>query len=582
MKIKLLLIGLLLAAEVVNADSVCIEEEGSSSKSFGGALPFINDFDLWEVFSSSTDKEVKENKDIAGGVVVGDEIVTQWIWSDGRNRNRYSIYEATQYRNGSSKFEGEVCVDNSDVLEVGNNNAKVEFWLPYGGKNTSYRAELVNSLGRDITICDYYNLKYDSNDSENNSPECESKFYISLEDFAPDLYRQLVEAEKELLELVVEALDQENEYEEQVIHVTDAITRIDLKSFDEIFDSDLEAVSSVLTLYKDLKKDLADLRNETQFLSNQLSDMWQEATLSIDTTLHEYGYDVSQMPALPQIDISSLSMISGTTPVQVDNINYYRQYAEQTKDQLQSLAISGNNREFVLAAKQWLINSNALQEQLSSQLISTPQEWEALTQAFEDVESYVFTVVDQDFWFLDSPVTQQQREALKSINNYSQQYGEMIEHNLRSWRSDDMTQDKQDLLTTLEAAGNGIEASMENGQNEDFDDLLFGLATSIREGSICAAKVMITGDFGDFYEVVIGKDLCSGEQLTTGERLFSSLGFVAGNGHFWRGVGKTLGLLVRSRNIVNLTAFMKDQARIMNMSDGELKRFVERLSDIPC
>ena len=91
--------------------------------------------------------------------------------------------------------------------------------------------------------------------------------------------------------------------------------------------------------------------------------------------------------------------------------------------------------------------------------------------------------------------------------------GGIIEDEVRTWRGKTVTQRQLEMLLALEALGNGIKELLVRDEtpSKSIGSIVSGAAIAIKDASVCATKVIVTGDFGDFYEVVIGKDLCSGK-----------------------------------------------------------------------
>ena len=73
--------------------------------------------------------------------------------------------------------------------------------------------------------------------------------------------------------------------------------------------------------------------------------------------------------------------------------------------------------------------------------------------------------------------------------------------------------------------------------NNDWEQVSKALQIITRIG---VGAIPIVGDAIDLYEVLTGKDYFSGEQLSYGERIASTLSLIAGSGHQWREVTDAL------------------------------------------
>lgn len=564
------------------ADPVCIQQSGESSTWFGGGYEFINGHNLLDdIFSNNTEYLSDTDQSVTNGVVVGSTITYSDRGVDPENNERVTTWELVEYRSGSSRYETETCVSTDDVLINGINTAKVDFDFFQSSNNYTARAELINSIGRNLTICSFSGYRGDGS----SVPTCEASFDITLEDVAPDLSSEIEAAEDFVERYIVEATNRENAYEQRIIDVNNALIAINGKDFNEILAGDLQGVEEALVLYRSIRSELAVLDRDAEIASIMLADAWEDASIDVDNALISQGIDINNLPEFSVPDLEGIAQLIGDNGVLVNNIGSYDYFATTAIATLSQYVSAGDNLGFTLAARDYLNLFKRMIAPLesSSEEISAGLEWQAANDAFEKFENYVFSIVDEDFWFLDSPVTLEQRESIEYISNYDASYGEMIEHSLKSWRSSEMTPEMENLLVLVEAAGKGIQADVASGSSTDYSSLLSGLSTFVRENAVCFSSAIVAGDAGDFYEFVIGKDLCTGEDLSIGERALSGVGLVFANGQMLRAAAKTTGILPSGRMLMKFTAEMKDKATRMGLSQTELDGLAKRINKtFPC
>lgn len=262
----------------------------------------------------------------------------------------------------------------------------------------------------------------------------------------------------------------------------------------------------------------------------------------------------------------------------------YRDYADATLDKLRDLYAGNDNKEFIRHTKLWIDTTGEIKKSMDLLITASPDEWRSMISSFERVENYVFSVIDNDFWFRDSPVTLAQREAVDSIRDVSPKWAGIIDNELRTYRANNNTPDRQNILTALESLGRAIdEEGAENINPAELEETFAGMAEAIKTGAVCAAKIIALSDFGDFYEIVIGKDLCTGESLSVGERMVSVVGVAFGSARFWRGAAKASGIISETKHFINVSSKLKEVAASFGMTKAQLENLAKKMAQYyPC
>lgn len=401
----------------------------------------------------------------------------------------------------------------------------------------------------------------------------------------PEVRTEAQELRERLDVLIENATRVNQDYKREAEEMDSILKSIEEKALNEITTADLGHIQDLTSKVQTLNEKVNALLDEKDRLKNEFETAWLEANMEIDKVVSQHNivlsdYDTSFAFKIADsvIDLEQLAADSDASA------RVYRQYAQETIRSLKQINSQDDSIGFLTQAKLWLDTAASLESILTSKDISSPAEWRALNASFEEVETYIFRIVDKDFWFRDSALTYEQKRAIDSIKNVNPFIGSTMERDLRSYRAANMTPEKHEILQLLEAVGGGIAESGANDTDAaQYTPLLTQLASAVAEGAVCAAKVVAYGDFGDFYEVVIGKDICTGEVLSTSERLISSLSLVVGTARFWRGVGRATGLSQSARTITKISSEIREKGRAMGMTDDQLESFARRAARLdPC
>uniref|UniRef100_UPI0012E2ED59 pre-toxin TG domain-containing protein n=1 Tax=Marinagarivorans algicola TaxID=1513270 RepID=UPI0012E2ED59 len=385
--------------------------------------------------------------------------------------------------------------------------------------------------------------------------------------------------------LIKRARSLDKKYQDRAKDYRNVLQNITNKDLNDIKASDMEYISELSRKVEALKTEINTLLVERDALQVSFNEKWTATSENLNGIINSFGIvldDFDTSFAL-NVDASDIELIAFA---QNPNFNpeIYNQYAKNTINRLKQLNANNENRNFLNQVKLWLDTAANLESVLTEKSISAPEEWRALNDAFDEVEDYIFSVVDRNFWFKDSALTLSQKNALIKISDVNAALALLMERDLRTYRTINNTAEKQDILTLLEAVGNGLKEDEATAADAPkYNDMLNGLAEAIAKESVCLAKTLALSDIGDIYEVTIGKSLCTGEPLSTSDRLISSLGLFAFSGRFWRGAAKAAGLGGDAKTIITLTRKMKDYAKVMKLTPVELDDFAHRMAKLyPC
>ncbi len=481
----------------------------------------------------------------------------------------------------------ETCVDASEYLVIGNNTfSTLDSWESGNDGSTTgwifveryitYEGETVEDIC-DILISDLY-------PSNGGEFPCNVEVELSLEEVSEDLASRLESAVRGFEDLKRHYSEIDEQLPGRIAELESALEFLNVsgRSFEDITGSMFTESEDVVRLYEGLIADLNELTSEPSRLRSELQNRINPLDQDIDASLNEQGVRIDELEleqsAIEDYRIIIPEFVQDSTYSSSQNI--YDTYAGQTLSDLEIYLDSGNNSEFIIRAKEWLTVTKLQRDVLIEKSYQSPQEWLDFTNAYVRVEKVIFEVLDEDFWFKDSPVSSAQREAISAISNQFPAEGGIIESEVRTWRGQTVTEEQLKVLKTIEALGNGVSAVVDAGGEvgQGITNLVQGAAIAVKEGVKCAATIVVWGDFGDLYEIILGESICTGEKLTAGERMISSLGLVIGNGTFWRGVGRTIGIIGDARIVAHMTADVLEKADKLGLSEKELDEIIDGIN----
>lgn len=485
-------------------------------------------------------------------------------------------------------LEMTVCAPGDEILYKGASNTATRGRIAYG-----------NQMGGNYKNKGVWNFNLSLKYWAGEKPICKATFFegqlpglidcpiytfdVPKSSSETPIERTEVQKLRAQLDILLEDARQANdEYREEALSLDAVLKRIENKSLHNLTETDLAGFNTLWRRVEALRKQVDQLLTEREQLRSQFKTSWSKANIELNQIVQSFNIHLDDFETTFAFKLHDTSI--GLEQLALDpaySVRVYEQAAQKTITKLKALNQQSNSLGFITEAKLWLDTAANMEDILSSKEVSSPAEWRALIAAFKAVENYIFSVVDEDFWFRDSALTFEQKRALDSIKSVNEGLALMMERDLRSYREPNMTPAKREILMVLEATGNGLAESGATPENSArYTELLSGLASAITEGATCIALGIAAGDFGDVYEVVVGKDLCTGEELTPSERLISSIGFIAGNGRFWRGVGNTTGITSSAKAIARVSEELKEKARVMGMTDEQLEAYAKRMVNL--
>jgi hypothetical protein len=385
---------------------------------------------------------------------------------------------------------------------------------------------------------------------------------LKLEEINPQLAKDIAILEEELAEerkwlvgnanLIIgldqrmDALQQlETELGDLLKRPLDEITAEDLDEMLERYwyllgDSTREALQQVLA---DLQQSIDDLQTELASLMANFGDQADAVSDFLTGDARQDGFspdDPSNYGLgpndVPWVDVPDISNVPGAFDAGNDP---YAAYADGVIASLEE-NVSGNQvvgrANFVAQVRAWRSNQKALEAAILARMSVSQAETSAFLNAQNKVTGYLQKFMDASGWFFDAPVPEDVRADINGpLKHLYGALAEELQDRLNVWELTHLPQEPNLFFDTLRAFSAGMQAGDE--LVEQYRDTM----KSIVHGAsrIGLGFVPFVGQALDLCEAVTGKEFClpSGKTLTTGERIFSGIGFGIGKVFkVWKGV----------------------------------------------
>ncbi|HRI70389.1 MAG TPA: pre-toxin TG domain-containing protein, partial [Polyangium sp.] len=193
---------------------------------------------------------------------------------------------------------------------------------------------------------------------------------------------------------------------------------------------------------------------------------------------------------------------------------------------------------FVATVRAWRSNQAALQQAIQARMGVSQAETNAFLNAQNKVTSYLQKFMNGSGWFHDAPIPEDVRAQVDGP--LKAMYGALAEDlkdRLNAWEVAHSPPEANLFFDTLRAFSAGMQ-EVEDGAQRGAEVMRTFVHAATRVG---IGFVPFVGPALDLCEAVTGREWCtpSGRELTTGERVWSGIGFGAGKlVKVWKGIAK--------------------------------------------
>ncbi|MDQ3233187.1 MAG: DUF1036 domain-containing protein [Pseudobdellovibrionaceae bacterium] len=182
--------------------------------------------------------------------------------------------------------------------------------------------------------------------------------------------------------------------------------------------------------------------------------------------------------------------------------------------------------------------------------------------AVEDGEKYFASIdfdKDEYGYPLNSPVPNDIKETIRrDIRPHAPAQAMALDDELKKWEGS-LTEKQRLVLDAIRFLGSAFHQTVLNLPSElsaiskRLKAITEGAIEAVKDVTKCIAKVGASGDFADWYEITLGKDYCTGDEISIPGRVLSAAGLVVGSAKFWRVMGDAAGIAVNTKRVFKET-----------------------------
>ncbi|MBK9260139.1 MAG: hypothetical protein IPM54_09920 [Polyangiaceae bacterium] len=239
---------------------------------------------------------------------------------------------------------------------------------------------------------------------------------------------------------------------------------------------------------------------------------------------------------IPWVDVPDISDVPGAWEAGKDP---YADYADAVIASLKDYVTGGvvtGRANFVAEVRAWRSNQAALEKAIKARMSVSQAEVNAFLNAQNKVTTYLQQFMNGSGWFHDAPIPQDVRADIDgTLKNLYGELAEELKDRLNEWEASMNPPEANLFFDTLRAFSAGMQAG------DELAEQYRGTMRTIVHGAsrVAIGFVPFVGTALDLCEAVTGKEWCmpSGRPLTTGERIWSGIGFGIGKAvKVWKGV----------------------------------------------
>jgi hypothetical protein len=182
--------------------------------------------------------------------------------------------------------------------------------------------------------------------------------------------------------------------------------------------------------------------------------------------------------------------------------------------------------------------------------------------AVENGEKYFENIdfdKDEYGYPLNSPIPNDVKETIRSdIRPHAPAQAMALDDELKKWEGS-LTEKQRLVLDAIRFLGSAFHQAVLNLPGElsaiskRLKSITEGAIEAVKDVTKCMAKVGVSGDFADWYEITLGKDYCTGDDITIPGRVLSAAGLIVGSAKFWRVMGDAAGIAVNTKRVFKET-----------------------------
>jgi hypothetical protein len=520
--------------------------------------PFCVNLNWWKSADSSL-TAVQENKAVRFASINGKDLLFHWIpgsesppFPGGQHDENFKI----------SRSKSRSCFPRS-YLRIGKNLFKfMFFWGSSDSVGTAEGTMYLNNGAGEIFLC---RDLIQGGTTGNRS--CQGELELELSQIDPEVASKLerLAAVNEKLAKELEGLRSnyaslkafmdalEKRVDKLGASLFDVLTEADFIGHERELNEVIELIrshkASATALGEESKKTLEGAKAEADAVKKAFEDILSREGATInDVTV--------AVPEVTDLEVDIPQPEDQTDPFDPAN-DPYAQIAKATIDLIER-SWPDKRFEILLIINAWNQKQKDVEAALAARSRISAAEMKAYYESVNKVKAFILETgcggngcLSEDGWFKDSAVPSEVRRSLKAeLRTIDPIKSELLEEQMRTWQRDEINQQK--ILAAVQALSGAARTLSRLAVDDSaylrgrLDAILSSTLTAAKNGA-CVAGTLAPGvnDFADWYEMVEGKDVCTGDSLAIWEQALSGVGLIAGSGRLWRTMAEEISGLAK-------------------------------------
>ena len=244
-------------------------------------------------------------------------------------------------------------------------------------------------------------------------------------------------------------------------------------------------------------------------------------------------------------------------------------------------SFSSSKRNFLVAVLGYTGSMSEIGKDMVNQDWLTESGYYDFRKATKEAEAYfdgIDFTKDEYGYSLTSLVPEDVKQTIRDdIKPNAPTQAATLDLELKKWEGD-LTDKQKLVLGAIRFLGTSFRESLLHlpgefaAVNNRLQAITDGAVQAVKDVTKCLAKIGVSGDFADWYEIYYGLDYCSGDKIGTSGRVLSAAGLVVGSSKFWRIIGESVGISSTVKHVAQETADFAESVRDLKFEKEELSR----------
>lgn len=422
---------------------------------------------------------------------------------------------------------------------------------------------------------------------------CQSSLKKELREINPRLAREIELLEEEFKNL--KRFEKVEEFERGFEKAGELLSLLKNSPLEDVSEDSFNLFKVAQATILNLKKDIHTLKREIESTHKEIQNCLQNTKQKVEDELAREGLKITDLPNV-DLNFSTETIIIPnlelSTPFN-ESDNIYKAFADKTIETLQSYLKNNDRTAFLSEVLVWVRTADTYAQIAINRDTFSKKEWQTSQKHYERVHDYIYSHIDKDFWFKDSPVPVEVRMALQSeIRALAPQESSTLETVLKKLSQKDLTDQQRrgiEFVQALDVVAKAIVRTAENSIEtiQEFRGYVKETVNVISTGVKCLSQSQVSGRLGSLYELFSGKDQCSGSELSEWGRIFAGVELALGTPKVFTVLGSVVGIggvgLLKGKKVaetLKVSEKILESAKKLKIPSNDLKRVINSANHV--